>query len=115
MLLFLRILFAALMTAAFIGRASADQAKGPVDEYIVLEAENFLNTLQKTWPTKGKDAAGWLAEGDKASEAEDHRGRLSQTGIASLCSSSRISPLVKNQSIIDACEGAFFALAKGLP
>jgi uncharacterized protein YfaS (alpha-2-macroglobulin family) len=68
----LRILFAALVTAAFTGHASADQAKGPVDEYIVLEAENFLDTLQKTWPTKGKDAAGWLAEGDKASEA-DHR------------------------------------------
>jgi hypothetical protein len=64
MLLSLRIFFAVLVTAAFTAYASADQAKGPVEDYIVLEAENFLNTLQKTWPTKGKDAAGWLAEGD---------------------------------------------------
>jgi alpha-2-macroglobulin len=72
MLLFLRILFALFAAAAFTGSTSADQASGPVEEYIVLEAENFLNTLQKTWPAKGKDAAGWLADGNKASETGDH-------------------------------------------
>jgi uncharacterized protein YfaS (alpha-2-macroglobulin family) len=74
MLFFFRVFFALFVTAALTGFSSAEQTKGPVDEYVVLEAETFLNTLQKTWPTKGKDAAGWLAEGDKASEAEDHRG-----------------------------------------
>src|SRR5215813_3275668 len=72
MLPFLRIFFALFVTAALIGSASAGQTKGPVDDDIVREAEYFLNTLEKTWPTKGKNAGGWLAEGDKASKAEEH-------------------------------------------
>src|SRR5262249_23507567 len=67
-----RMFFPFFVTAALIGSASAGQTKGPVDDDIVREAENFLNTLEKTWPTKGKNAAGWLADGDKATEAEDH-------------------------------------------
>ncbi len=73
MLLAARFFFAVIVTAALIATAPAEPAKGPVDEHIAQEAEAFQNTLQTTWPTKGKDAAGWLAEGDKASEAEDHR------------------------------------------
>ena len=73
MLLFLRFFFAAFLTAALLGAAPAQQNKPPVDDFIVREAESFQNTLQSTWPTKGKDAAGWLADGDKASEKEDHR------------------------------------------
>jgi alpha-2-macroglobulin len=72
MLLFLRILFALFAATAFTGSASADQAGGPIEEHIVRESEIFLNTLQKTWPTKGKNASGWLADGDKASETGDH-------------------------------------------
>ncbi len=68
-----RMLFAAFLVLAFAVSASAQQAKPPVDEFIVSEAQAFENTLVTTWPTKGKDAKAWLAEGDKASEAEDHR------------------------------------------
>jgi uncharacterized protein YfaS (alpha-2-macroglobulin family) len=53
--------------------ARALQVKSPVDDFIVHEAEAFQNTLQSTWPTKGKDAKGWLAEGDKDAASEDHR------------------------------------------
>ncbi len=73
MLLFLRFFFAAFVTTALLGAAPALESKPPVDGFIVREAESFENSLQATWPTKGKDAAGWLAEGDKAGEAEDHR------------------------------------------
>ena len=49
------------------------QQKTPIDNSIVRESETFENTLQATWPTKGKDAKAWKAEGTKASAANDHR------------------------------------------
>jgi uncharacterized protein YfaS (alpha-2-macroglobulin family) len=69
----LRILFIALVTIAFAGAHAAAQTKPAVDEFIVSEAKAFENTLKSTWPTKGKNAKGWLAEGDKAARKEDHR------------------------------------------
>lgn len=75
-------LFAALIPSVSAGEAwptkvtapvSAGRAKLPLDEFIISEARSFENTLAATWPTKGKDAQGWLQEGDKASEAEDNR------------------------------------------
>ena len=68
-----RLFLAAFFTAALSAAAHAGEAKAAVDEFIVSEAQSFENTLQTTWPTKGKDAKGWLAEGDKAAKAEDHR------------------------------------------
>ncbi len=73
MLLFVRFFFAAFLTAALIGSAAAQQAKPAFDDFIVSEAQAFENTLATTWPTKGKDAKAWLSEGDRASEAQDHR------------------------------------------
>ena len=68
----LRLFFTILLTVAFAGAAAA-QSKPTVDESIVSEAQAFENTLQTTWPTKGKDAKGWLAEAGKAAGKEDHR------------------------------------------
>jgi len=73
MSLIARIFLAVFFTAAFAAAAPAGETKPPVDESIVSEAQAFENTLVTTWPTKGKDAKGWLAEGDKASKAEEHR------------------------------------------
>ena len=73
MSLIVRLFLAAFFTAALSAAAHAGEAKAPVDEFIVSEAQSFETTLQTTWPTKGKDAKGWLAEGDKAAKAEDHR------------------------------------------
>jgi hypothetical protein len=73
MLLIVRLFFAAFLTAALLADASAQQSKSPFDEFIVRDAEAFENTLKTTWPTKGKDAKGWLAEAGKAIEAENAR------------------------------------------
>ena len=71
----LSIFLAAFLTLSlsFAGAAAADQAKPGVDEFIVSEAQSFENTLQTTWPTKGKDAKGWLAEAGKAAAKDEHR------------------------------------------
>ncbi|MBI4725435.1 MAG: alpha-2-macroglobulin family protein, partial [Rhodomicrobium sp.] len=69
----IRIFFATFVTVALLGAAPAQQNKPAVDDFIVREAETFENTLQSTWPTKGKDAKGWLAKGNTASAANDHR------------------------------------------
>jgi uncharacterized protein YfaS (alpha-2-macroglobulin family) len=79
-----RIFFAAFFTAVFAAAAPAEQAKPGVDDFIVSEAQAFENTLATTWPTKGKDAKAWLAEGDKASEAEDHRGATGHYAASAL-------------------------------
>ncbi len=84
MLLFVRFFFAAYLAAALIGTAAAEQAKPPVDDFIVSEAQAFENTLTTTWPTKGKDAKGWLAEGDQASEAQDPRAATGYYASAAL-------------------------------
>ena len=68
----IRFFFAAFVTLAVTVAASAQQ-KTPFDDSIVRESETFENTLQATWPTKGKDAKAWKAEGTKASAANDHR------------------------------------------
>ncbi len=68
----IRFFFAAFVTVAVMAAVPAEQ-KTPIDDYIVRESETFENTLQSTWPTKGKDAKGWKAEGVKASAASDHR------------------------------------------
>ena len=68
----IRFFFAAFITLAVTVVASAQQ-KTPIDDSIVRESETFENTLQATWPTKGKDAKAWKAEGTKASAANDHR------------------------------------------
>jgi len=68
----IRFFFAASITLAVTIAASAQQ-KTPIDDSIVRESETFENTLQATWPTKGKDAKAWKAEGTKASAANDHR------------------------------------------
>ncbi len=73
MTLLIRLFFAVFLAAALCGTASAEQRGAPIDDYIVSEAQSFENALNATWSTKGKDAKGWLAEGDKASAAEDHR------------------------------------------
>ncbi len=84
MSLFFRIFFAAFVTLASLGAATAQQNRSPVDEFIVRESEAFETTLQATYPTKGKDAKGWLAEGDKSSEAEDHRAATGHYAAAAL-------------------------------
>ncbi len=84
MFLILRIFFAAFVTAAFAAGASAGQVAPPVDDFIVSEAQAFENTLVTTWSTKGKDAKGWLAEGKKASTAEDHRAATGYYASAAL-------------------------------
>ncbi len=71
----IRFLFVALVTLAATVAAPAQQ-KTPVDDSIVRESETFENTLQATWPTKGKDAKAWKAEGDKASAGNEHRTAL---------------------------------------
>ena len=68
----IRFFFAAFVTLAVTVAANAEQ-KTPIDDSIVRESETFENTLQATWPTKGKDAKAWKAEGTKASAANDHR------------------------------------------
>ena len=73
MSLIARFFLAVFFTAAFAAAAPAGETKPPVDEFIVSEAQAFENLLVTTWSTKGKDAKGWLAEGDKASKAEEHR------------------------------------------
>ena len=73
MTLLIRLFFAVFLAAALCGTASAEQRGAPIDDYIVSEAQSFESALNATWSTKGKDAKGWLAEGDKASAAEDHR------------------------------------------
>ncbi len=72
-MLLIRFFFAALVTITLAGTAPAQQVKTLIDDFIVRESEAFENTLQTTWPTKGKDAKGWRAEATKASEANDHR------------------------------------------
>ena len=68
----IRFFFAAFITLAVTVAVNAQQ-KTPIDNSIVRESETFENTLQATWPTKGKDAKTWKAEGTKASAANDHR------------------------------------------
>jgi alpha-2-macroglobulin len=68
----IRIFFAAFFMLAAGAGAFAEQ-KNPVDDFIVRESETFETTLQNTWPTKGKDAKGWKAEGVKAIGANDPR------------------------------------------
>ncbi len=68
----IRFFFAAFVTLAVTVAATAQQ-KTPIDDSVVRESETFENTLQATWPTKGKDAKAWKAEGVKASAASDHR------------------------------------------
>ena len=79
-----RIFLAVFFIAALSASAYSQQNKPAVDEFIVREAEAFENTLQTTWPTKGKDAKGWVAEGDSASEAEDHRAATGHYASAAL-------------------------------
>ena len=73
MTLLIRLFFAAFLATALSGTVSAEQRSAPVEDYIVTDAQSFETTLNATWSTKGKDAKGWLADGDKASTAEDHR------------------------------------------
>ena len=68
----IRFFFAAFVTLAVTVSATGQQ-RSPIEDSIVREAETFENTLQTTWPTKGKDAKAWKAEGAKASAANDHR------------------------------------------
>ncbi len=68
----IRFFFVALVMLAAVVSAAAQQ-KTPIDDAIVRESESFENTLQAAWPTKGKDAKAWKAEGVKASDAKDHR------------------------------------------
>ena len=68
----IRFSFAAFVALAVTVAASAQQ-KTSIDNSIVRESETFENTLLATWPTKGKDAKAWKAEGTKASAANDHR------------------------------------------
>ena len=68
----IRFFFAAFVMLAVAVSATAQQ-RSPIEDSIVREAETFENTLQATWPTKGKDAKAWKAEGAKASAANDHR------------------------------------------
>ena len=69
----IRIFFAAFVTCILAAAAPAQQNKSLIDDYIVREAETFEKTLQSTWPTKGKDAKAWRAEGLKANQANDPR------------------------------------------
>ena len=71
----IRFLFVAFVTLAVTVAAPAQQ-KTLIDDSIVRESETFENTLQATWPTKGKDAKAWKAEGDKASAGNEHRTAL---------------------------------------
>ena len=68
----IRFFFAAFVMLAVAVSATAQQ-RSPIEDSIVREAETFENTLQATWPTKGKDAKAWKAEGAKAGAANDHR------------------------------------------
>ncbi|MGO9984968.1 MAG: alpha-2-macroglobulin family protein [Rhodomicrobium sp.] len=68
-----RIFFALFVTASLTGAAPAQPRSALIDEFVVSEAQSFENTLNATWSTKGKDAKGWLADGDKAIVAEDYR------------------------------------------
>ena len=70
MTLLIRLFFAAFLATALSGTVSAEQRSAPVEDYIVTDAQSFETTLNATWSTKGKDAKGWLADGDKASTAE---------------------------------------------
>ena len=79
----IRFFFAAFVTLALTVAAPAQQ-KTPIDNSIVRESETFENTLQTTWPTKGKDAKAWKAEGDKASGKNDHRSALGSYASSAL-------------------------------
>src|SRR5208337_768850 len=95
MTMFLRFFAATVLSLIFLGAATAQQSKGPVDEFIMREAETFENTLQATWPTKGKDAKGWLAEGNKSAEAEDHRAATGHYASAALLDKSNAETWLK--------------------
>jgi hypothetical protein len=71
-MLLIRFLFAAFVSITILAAAPAEQ-RSPIDDFVVREAEAFENTLQATFPTKGKDARAWKAEGIKARDANDHR------------------------------------------
>lgn len=73
-MLLIRFFFVAFAFACLTCASLAEQPRSLIDDFVVREAEAFENTLQSTWPTKGKDAKGWRAEGVKASKAGDHRG-----------------------------------------
>src|SRR5271166_4387558 len=79
-----RFFFAAFIATTLLGPALAAGSPPPVDEFIVQEAQSFEGTLSSTWPTKGKDAAGWLAEAEQAIEAEDHRAATGYLAAAAI-------------------------------
>ncbi len=91
----IRFLFAAFVTAALLGTASAQKIKPAVDDFIVQEAATFQNTLVSTWPTKGKNAKGWLAQGDKDSAAEDHRAATGAYASSALLDKNDPEPWLK--------------------
>lgn len=53
--------------------AAIAQQKPFEDSSVARDAEFFENYLQTQWPTKGKDAKSWRAEGVKAMQAGDPR------------------------------------------
>src|SRR5579883_640617 len=66
--------FAFAVFLSFLASASqAQNVKALIDDFVVRDAETFENALASTWPTKGKDAKGWRADGVKASGENDHR------------------------------------------
>jgi alpha-2-macroglobulin len=83
-MLLIRFFFAAFVTITLAGGAPAQQVKALIDDFIVREAETFENTLQATWPTKGKDAKGWRADGEKARAEGDHRAATGYFASAAL-------------------------------
>ncbi len=68
----MRVLLACFITFSTVA-ASGAEPRSPIDDSVVRESEAFENTLTATWPTKGKDARGWKAEGAKAIAASDPR------------------------------------------
>lgn len=71
-MLFIRFALVVFATLTTLCGAPAQQ-RSPIEDFIVREAETYETTLQATWPTKGKDAKAWKAEGVKASAGGDHR------------------------------------------